>query len=110
MNVVFQFVFISRESLKVSEMDQLPVRCPGEAHSILYKTYLPLYPEILPFNNGSVKMPFSKKINTEIKVKCSSKPKLYSEIVKEMASSDSILDDTEILESKSNNVILFRKE
>ena len=87
-------------------MDQLPVRCPGEAHRILYKTYLPLYPEILPFNNGNVKMPFS----TEIKVKCSSKPKLYSEIVKEIASSDSILDDTEILESKSNNVILFRKE
>ena len=94
MNIVSQFVFISRESFKkVSEMDQLPV------HRILNSTNLLLNPEIHPFGNGNVKMAFSIKAN------CSSKPKLYSQIVKEMASSD-----TAILESKYNNVLLFRKE
>ena len=106
MNIVSQFVFISRESFKkVSEIDQLPVQCPGEPHRILNSTNLLLNPEIHPFGNGNVKMAFSKKINTEMKANCSSKPKLYSQIVKEMASSDSA-----ILESKENNVLLFRKE
>ena len=90
---------------KVSEIDQLPVKCQGEPLRILNSTNLLLNPEIHPFGNGNVKMTFSKKMNTEMKANCSSKPKLYSEIVKEMASSD-----TAILESKQNNVLLFRKE